>query len=119
MGAEHGSQGHGHGSRAARLPLDQLLGRRFEDVLKAAKLEAEGYTPRDLRATFAWHLVSVGRPLAEVGDLPGHADAGAIASKHYACYRRGAVPMDLGPMRAPRRSARANHRGGHRPTLAR
>src|SRR5262245_59317770 len=43
--------------------------RHFDDVLKAAKLDDQGYTPRDLRARFASHLVSVGRPLAEVGDL--------------------------------------------------
>jgi integrase len=34
--------------------------RHFDEVLKAAKLDADGYTPRDLRATFASHLVSVG-----------------------------------------------------------
>jgi len=71
--------------------------RHFDDVLKTAKLDAEGFTPRDLRATFASHLVSAGRPLAEVGDLLGHADAGATASKHYARYRRGAVPLELRP----------------------
>src|SRR4029453_8595342 len=55
------------------------------------------YTQRDLRATFATHLVSAGRPIAEVGDLLGHADAGITAANHYARYRRGAVALHLRP----------------------
>jgi hypothetical protein len=47
------------------------------------------------KRNLASHLVSAGRPLAEVADLLGYADAGATASRHYARYRRGAVPLDL------------------------
>jgi len=75
--------------------------RHFGEVLAAAGLADQGFTPRDLRATFASCLVSAGRPIAEVGDLLGHADAGATASKHYARYRRGAVPMELRPGELP------------------
>jgi len=78
-------------------PSTNYARRHFDNVLKAAKLPAEGFTPRDLRATFASHLLSMGRPFAEVGDLLGHADAGATASKHYARDRRGAVPLELRP----------------------
>ena len=69
--------------------------RHFADVLEAAKLE--GYTPRDLRATFATHLVTAGVPIAEVGDLLGHADAGITAAKHYGRFVRGYDPIQREP----------------------
>ena len=70
--------------------MDSARGSRCS---KEAKLES--FTPRDLRATFATHLVNVGRSMAEVGDLLGHADGGITAAKHYARYQRGTAALDL------------------------
>jgi integrase len=58
--------------------------RHFALVLKAANLEGHGYTPKNLRHSFASWLLSAGISVAYVGELLGHADGGITASKHYA-----------------------------------
>jgi len=58
--------------------------RHFNLVRGSAKLAGHGYTPKNLRHTFASWLLSAGVPVAYVGELLGHADGGITASKHYA-----------------------------------
>jgi hypothetical protein len=58
--------------------------RHFALVLKSAKLTSHGYTPKNLRHSFASWLLSAGVPVAYVGELLGHSDGGITASKHYA-----------------------------------
>jgi integrase len=58
--------------------------RHFALVLESAKLEGRGYTPKNLRHSFASWLLTAGVPVAYVGELLGHADGGITASKHYA-----------------------------------
>ena len=55
----------------------------FALVLKDAKLTAHGYTPKNLRHTFGSWLCSMGIPVADVGELLGHADGGITAARHY------------------------------------
>ena len=58
--------------------------RHFAHVLEAANLEGRGYTPKNLRHSFASWLLSAGVRIQYVGELLGHADGGITASKHYA-----------------------------------
>ena len=58
--------------------------RHFALVLESAKLAGRGYTPKNLRHSFASWLLTAGIPVAYVGELLGHADGGITASKHYA-----------------------------------
>jgi len=53
-------------------------------VLESAGLAGRGYTPKNLRHTFASWLLSAGVQIQHVGELLGHADGGITASKHYA-----------------------------------
>ncbi len=53
-------------------------------VLESANLAGRGYTPKNLRHSFASWLLTGGVPVAYVGELLGHADGGITASKHYA-----------------------------------
>ena len=58
--------------------------RHFAHVLKSAKLTGRGYTPKNLRHSFASWLLTAGVRIEYVGELLGHADGGITASKHYA-----------------------------------
>jgi integrase len=58
--------------------------RHFSHVLESAGLAGRGYTPKNLRHTFASWLLSAGVKIQYVGELLGHADGGITASKHYA-----------------------------------
>jgi integrase len=78
--------------------------RHFSKVCEAADLD--GYTPKDLRDTFASQLLTAGVQLGYVSKQLGHADV-AVTARHYAKwveedgYRRpleveeGEVPADL------------------------
>jgi integrase len=56
----------------------------FTPVLESAKLTGRGYTPKNLRHSFASWLLTAGVRIQYVGELLGHADGGITASKHYA-----------------------------------
>jgi integrase len=58
--------------------------RHFAHVLESAKLAGSGYTPKNLRHSFASWLLTAGVRIEYVGELLGHADGGITASKHYA-----------------------------------
>jgi len=57
--------------------------RHFALVMEDAKLTEHGYTPKNLRHTFGSWLCSMGIPVADVGELLGHADGGITAARHY------------------------------------
>ena len=69
--------------------------RHFADVCLAAELD--GFTPKDLRDTYASQLLTCGVSLGYVSRQLGHADLGTTA-RHYAKWVEGdgyRVPMRL------------------------
>jgi hypothetical protein len=53
-------------------------------VLAPATLNGRGYTPKNIRHSFAGWLITAGAPVVYVGELLEHTDGGITASKHYA-----------------------------------
>jgi integrase len=59
--------------------------------------------PKDLRASFASHLLTVGVPLGWISDALGHADVG-VTARHYARYLTAAAyrpPLVVAPNEVP------------------